>query len=128
MVISRCRLLGQLPKAEQLRRTRRLQRVHYLGYAASRPTQRGDVPRLDYDPNQFVRPRERAKVSRPMSMTAALHRRRDYVGPALFAYGFRPFFLAAGVWAACRHAALDAAIYGRIQAADPIQRTRLAHP
>lgn len=31
---------------------------------------------------------------------AALQRRRDYVGPALLAYGFRPFFLAAGVWAA----------------------------
>jgi len=35
-----------------------------------------------------------------MSMPAALQRRRDYVGPALFAYGFRPFFLAAGLWAA----------------------------
>ena len=35
-----------------------------------------------------------------MSMPAALQRRRDYTGPALFAYGFRPFFLAAGLWAA----------------------------
>jgi uncharacterized protein involved in response to NO len=35
-----------------------------------------------------------------MPMTAALHRRRTYAGPALFAYGFRPFFLAAGAWAA----------------------------
>jgi uncharacterized protein involved in response to NO len=35
-----------------------------------------------------------------MAMPAALARRRDYAGPALFAYGFRPFFLAAGVWAA----------------------------
>lgn len=35
-----------------------------------------------------------------MSMPAALQRRRDYAGPALFAYGFRPFFLAAGLWAA----------------------------
>lgn len=35
-----------------------------------------------------------------MSMPAALSRRRDYAGPALFAYGFRPFFLAAGLWAA----------------------------
>ena len=34
-----------------------------------------------------------------MSMPAALQRRRDYAGPALFAYGFRPFFLAAGIWA-----------------------------
>ena len=35
-----------------------------------------------------------------MSMPAALSRRRDYAGPALFSYGFRPFFLAAGLWAA----------------------------
>jgi uncharacterized protein involved in response to NO len=35
-----------------------------------------------------------------MSMPAALQRRRDYAGPALFAYGFRPFFLAAALWAA----------------------------
>ena len=35
-----------------------------------------------------------------MSMPAALARRRDYAGPALFAYGFRPFFLAAAAWAA----------------------------
>jgi uncharacterized protein involved in response to NO len=35
-----------------------------------------------------------------MSMPAALSRRRDYAGPVLFSYGFRPFFLAAGVWAA----------------------------
>lgn len=35
-----------------------------------------------------------------MSTPAALQRRRDYDGPALFSYGFRPFFLAAGLWAA----------------------------
>jgi uncharacterized protein involved in response to NO len=35
-----------------------------------------------------------------MSMPAALARRRDYAGPPLFSYGFRPFFLAAGAWAA----------------------------
>jgi uncharacterized protein involved in response to NO len=35
-----------------------------------------------------------------MSMPAALSRRRDYAGPALLSYGFRPFFLAAGSWAA----------------------------
>jgi uncharacterized protein involved in response to NO len=35
-----------------------------------------------------------------MSTPAALSRRRDYAGPALFSYGFRPFFLAAGLWAA----------------------------
>jgi hypothetical protein len=34
-----------------------------------------------------------------MSMPAALQRRRDYAGPAVFSYGFRPFFLAAGLWA-----------------------------
>ncbi len=35
-----------------------------------------------------------------MAMPAALARRRDYAGPALFSYGFRPFFLAAGLWSA----------------------------
>jgi uncharacterized protein involved in response to NO len=35
-----------------------------------------------------------------MSMPAALARRRNYVGPALFSYGFRPFFLGAASWAA----------------------------
>ena len=34
-----------------------------------------------------------------MSIPAALARRRDYAGPALFSCGFRPFFLAAGLWA-----------------------------
>ncbi|HET7911364.1 MAG TPA: NnrS family protein, partial [Pseudolabrys sp.] len=34
-----------------------------------------------------------------MSTPIALQRRRDYAGPALFSYGFRPFFLAAGLWA-----------------------------
>jgi uncharacterized protein involved in response to NO len=34
-----------------------------------------------------------------MPIPAALARRRDYAGPALFSYGFRPFFLAAGLWA-----------------------------
>ncbi|MGE0564253.1 MAG: NnrS family protein [Pseudolabrys sp.] len=33
-------------------------------------------------------------------MNVALARRRDYAGPALFSYGFRPFFLGAGLWAA----------------------------
>ncbi|MGZ5829533.1 MAG: NnrS family protein [Xanthobacteraceae bacterium] len=33
-------------------------------------------------------------------LPAALRRRREYVGPALFSYGFRPFFLGASVWAA----------------------------
>ena len=35
-----------------------------------------------------------------MSMSAALQSRRTYAGPALFSYGFRPFFLLAGLWAA----------------------------
>jgi uncharacterized protein involved in response to NO len=34
-----------------------------------------------------------------MAMPAALKRRREYAGPAIFSYGFRPFFLAAGLWA-----------------------------
>jgi uncharacterized protein involved in response to NO len=38
--------------------------------------------------------------SRSLIMNVALSRRRDYAGPALFSYGFRPFFLAAGLWAA----------------------------
>jgi uncharacterized protein involved in response to NO len=33
-------------------------------------------------------------------MNVALQRRRDYAGPALLSYGFRPFFLAAALWAA----------------------------
>jgi uncharacterized protein involved in response to NO len=32
-------------------------------------------------------------------MNIALQRRRDYAGPALLSYGFRPFFLAAALWA-----------------------------
>jgi uncharacterized protein involved in response to NO len=35
-----------------------------------------------------------------MTTPAALARRLDYQGPALFAYGFRPFFLAGAIWAA----------------------------
>ena len=38
--------------------------------------------------------------SAAMSMPAALARRREYAGPALFSYGFRPFFLGATIWAA----------------------------
>ena len=33
-------------------------------------------------------------------MPAALRRRREYAGPAVFSYGFRPFFLGGAVWAA----------------------------
>ncbi len=35
-----------------------------------------------------------------MVIPAALSRRRDYAGPVFFSAGFRPFFLAAAVWAA----------------------------
>jgi len=35
-----------------------------------------------------------------MAVPLALSRRRDYAGPALFSYGFRPFFLGAALWAA----------------------------
>ena len=35
-----------------------------------------------------------------MAIPAALARRRDYAGPALFSYGFRPFFLGGALWAA----------------------------
>jgi uncharacterized protein involved in response to NO len=35
-----------------------------------------------------------------MSAPAALERRLQYAGPALFSYGFRPFFLAGASWAA----------------------------
>lgn len=35
-----------------------------------------------------------------MPRSAALQGRREYAGPMLFGYGFRPFFLAAGLWAA----------------------------
>ena len=35
-----------------------------------------------------------------MSIPAALALRRDYAGPALLSYGFRPFFLAGATWAA----------------------------
>ncbi|MDT3683524.1 MAG: NnrS family protein [Pseudorhodoplanes sp.] len=35
-----------------------------------------------------------------MAIPAALARRRDYAGPAIFSYGFRPFFTGGAVWAA----------------------------
>jgi uncharacterized protein involved in response to NO len=35
-----------------------------------------------------------------MAIPLALARRRDYAGPVIFSYGFRPFFFAAAVWAA----------------------------
>jgi len=34
------------------------------------------------------------------SMPAALRRRREYAGPNLFSYGFRPFFFGGALWAA----------------------------
>src|ERR1700752_4193107 len=54
-----------------------------------------------------------------MNAPAALRRRREYAGPALFSYGFRPFFLGAAAWAAL--APLDwhihEMIYGYVAAA-----------
>lgn len=35
-----------------------------------------------------------------MAIPAALARRRDYAGPAIFSYGFRPFFTGGAIWAA----------------------------
>jgi uncharacterized protein involved in response to NO len=35
-----------------------------------------------------------------MSIPASLERRRNYAGPTLFSYGFRPFFFGGAVWAA----------------------------
>jgi uncharacterized protein involved in response to NO len=35
-----------------------------------------------------------------MAIPAALARRREYAGPALFSYGFRPFFMGGAIWAA----------------------------
>ncbi|HXX02836.1 MAG TPA: NnrS family protein [Xanthobacteraceae bacterium] len=35
-----------------------------------------------------------------MNSPIALRRRRDYVGPAIFSYGFRPFFLGGAAWSA----------------------------
>ena len=35
-----------------------------------------------------------------MSIPASLARRREYSGPAIFSYGFRPFFLGGAIWSA----------------------------
>lgn len=35
-----------------------------------------------------------------MTIPLALARRRNYAGPAIFSYGFRPFFFAGAIWAA----------------------------
>jgi uncharacterized protein involved in response to NO len=35
-----------------------------------------------------------------MNTPVALRRRREYAGPAIFSYGFRPFFLGGAIWAA----------------------------
>jgi uncharacterized protein involved in response to NO len=36
----------------------------------------------------------------PVNSPAALRRRLEYAGPAIFSYGFRPFFLGGAAWAA----------------------------
>ena len=47
--------------------------------------------------------RSRVKMTEhSSSLPAALRRRREYAGPALFSYGFRPFFLGGALWAALR--------------------------
>jgi uncharacterized protein involved in response to NO len=58
---------------------------------------------------------------------AALQRRLDYAGPALFSYGFRPFFLGAAVWAALSIALWLPQYFGHFDAADGIRAARLAH-
>ena len=45
-------------------------------------------------------------------MTGAVPRYRAYSGVALFAHGFRPFFLGAGVWAVVALALWVAAFFG----------------
>jgi uncharacterized protein involved in response to NO len=45
-------------------------------------------------------------------MPPALERRLKYAGPALFSYGFRPFFLGAALWAALSVAAWLARYFG----------------
>jgi len=45
--------------------------------------------------------RSRVKMTEhSSSLPAALRRRREYAGPVLFSYGFRPFFLGGALWAA----------------------------
>src|SRR5262245_55075044 len=49
----------------------------------------------------FAPDQHRAPPARPYSaIMAAVPRPRPYAGPALLAYGFRPFFLVGSVWAA----------------------------
>jgi uncharacterized protein involved in response to NO len=50
-----------------------------------------------------------------MSMPAALARRRNYAGPALFSYGFRPFFLGGAAWAALGVLLWVPQFYGELQ-------------
>jgi uncharacterized protein involved in response to NO len=47
------------------------------------------------------------------SIPAALRRRRDYRGPVLFSYGFRPFFFAGSLWAALGIALWLSQYFGR---------------
>ena len=39
-------------------------------------------------------------TERTTTIPAALRRRREYAGPVLFSYGFRPFFFGGALWAA----------------------------
>lgn len=49
-----------------------------------------------------------------MTVSAVLSRRRDYAGPAIFSYGFRPFFLGAALWSASAILVWVCAYFGRI--------------
>ena len=64
----------------------------------------------------------------PSSSSAppALERRLKYSGPALFSYGFRPFFLFCGAMVGRRYRPLDPAIHGRPFAAYGLPTARLA--
>ena len=63
-----------------------------------------------------------------MSIPPPWHRRRDYAGPALFSYGFRPFFLAAGLWAAFGILLWLPQYFGLLTLPTAFQPARLAHP
>jgi uncharacterized protein involved in response to NO len=49
-----------------------------------------------------------------MAIPLALARRRNYAGPAIFSYGFRPFFFAGALWAALAVALWVPQYFGKI--------------
>src|SRR6478609_2678696 len=50
----------------------------------------------------------------------SLARRRDYAGPALFSYGFRPFFLGAALWSGAAILLWVRQYFGEIELRVPI--------